>query len=128
MAISVCVTQQFIVIPVRNKRFCGRHIVRLGVCVAWHPVTFDFGNMQNKKKCAVGILLKTVSFNLVSWSLVANMNSFKHMLIYDNRFSVCLVGCFRETCRTLLHTCDVTVNNVQLPFEYTTFLLYWSLH
>lgn len=86
-------------IPARNKCFCGRQVARLGVSVAWHPITLDFGNMQNKKKCAVGILLKTVSFNLVSWSLVANVDSFKHMLKYDNCISVCLVGCFRKTYR-----------------------------
>jgi hypothetical protein len=34
------------------------------VSVAWHPITLDFGNMQKKQKCAVGILLKIVSSTL----------------------------------------------------------------
>ena len=67
-------------------------------CLASHNIRF-WQYTKEGEMCFL-YFVENCFFNLVIWSLVANMNSFKHMLKYDNCFSVCLVGCFRKTCRT----------------------------
>lgn len=84
-------------------------------CLASHNIRFWQYAKEVEMCCRY--FVENCFFNLVNWSLVANMNSFKHMLKYDHCFSVCLVGCFRKTCRTVYNTCDVILNNVRLPLN-----------
>jgi hypothetical protein len=101
MAISVCVTNSLSWYPRETNVPVVTDVLVVEVSVAWHPITLDFGNMQKEVEMCCRYFVENCFFNRVSWSFVANMNSFKHVLKYDHCFSVCLVSCFRKTCRAL---------------------------
>jgi len=109
------------------------------VSVAWHPITLDFWQYAKEVEMCCRYFVENCFFNLVSWSFVANMNSFKHMLKYDHCFSVSLVSCFRRTCRTLYipvmlyytKFSYLAIRNIFTVLEFTLSLIaivYCSVH